>query len=139
MDQKDVELPKKETDSMNDEFHETAIRIRSTQSSGNLATQINLIQRVVTGALGSMSLLAEYDGQAVLQRCLRLEASADGRSVLLVDQDHRRSGTQREVRYEITPAELIAVIRARGAKLPIEHRAVDGNEPPVFQHGTCVN
>ena len=61
-----------------------------------------------------MHLLAEYDDQAVLQRGLRLEASADSRSVFLIDQDQRRSGTQREMRYEITPAELIAAIRARG-------------------------
>jgi hypothetical protein len=39
----------------------------------------------------------------------------DGRSVLLVDTDSRRPGVQREVRYEITPAEPIAVIRTQGA------------------------
>jgi hypothetical protein len=58
------------------------------------------------------------------------EASADSRSVFLIDQDQRRSGTQREVRYEITPAELIAVIRARGTKLPTEHCTIDRNETP---------
>jgi hypothetical protein len=128
MDQKDLELPEKKADAMKTEFGDTAIRTRSMQSSNNLASQINLIRRVVTGALGSMNLLAEYDNQAVLQRGVRLEASADSRSVLLIDQDHRRSGTQREVRYEITPAELIAVIRARGTELPIEHGAIDRNE-----------
>jgi hypothetical protein len=130
MDQKDLELPKKETGSMKKEFRETEIRIKSPQSSSNPTSQINLIRRVVTGALGSMHLLAEYDDQAVLQRGLRLEASADSRSVFLIDQDQRRSGTQREVRYEITPAELIAVIRARGTKLPTEHCAIDRNETP---------
>jgi len=98
------------------------------QPSSNSASQINLIRRVVTDALGSMHLLVEYDNQELLQRGVRLEASADSRSVFLIDQDQRRFGTQREVRYEITPAELIAVIRARGTELPIEHRAIDCNE-----------
>jgi hypothetical protein len=130
MDQKDLEPPKKETGSMKKEIHETAIQIRSTQPSSNPTSQINLMRRVVTGALGSMHLLAEYDDQAVLQRGLQLEASADSRSVFLIDQDQRRSGIQREVRYEITPAELIAVIRARGTKLPTEHCTIDRNETP---------
>jgi hypothetical protein len=128
MDQKDLELPEKRMHSMKTEFGDTAIRTGSMQPSSNPASQINLVRRVVTGALGSMNLLAEYDNHALLQRGVRLEASADSRSVFLIDQDQRRSGTQREVRYEITPAELIAVIRARGTELPIEHRAIDRNE-----------
>lgn len=128
MDQKDLELPEKKADSMKTEFGDTAIRTRNMQPSSNSASQINLIRRVVTGALGSMNLLAEYDNQTLLQRGVRLEASADSRSVFLIDQDQRRSGTQREVRYEVTPAELIAVIRARGTELPIEHRVIDRNE-----------
>jgi hypothetical protein len=34
--------------------------------------------------------------------------------------DERKPGIHREVRYEITPAELIAAIRAHGAELPGE-------------------
>ena len=103
MAQKDLEIPEKRMDSMKTEFGDTAIRTGSMQPSSNPASQINLIRRVVTGALGSMNLLTEYDNQALLQRGVRLEASADSRSVFLIDQDQRRSGTQREVRYEITP------------------------------------
>jgi hypothetical protein len=128
MDQKDVELAEEKADSMKTEFGDTSIRTGSMQASNDPANQVNLIRRVVTGALGSMNLLAEYDNQAFLQRGVRLEASADSLSVFLIDQDQRRSGTQREVRYEITPAELIAVIRARGTELPIEHGAIDRNE-----------
>ena len=40
------------------------------------------------------------------------------RSLVLIDVDQRKPGTRREVRYEITPAELIAAIRAHGAELP---------------------
>jgi hypothetical protein len=44
----------------------------------------------------------------------------------LVDVDQRKPGTQREVRYEITPAELIAAIRAHGAELPGESHGEAG-------------
>ena len=46
------------------------------------------------------------------RRTVRLEASADGKSLLLVNVDGRKPGIHREVRYEITPAELIAAIRS---------------------------
>jgi Mrp family chromosome partitioning ATPase len=52
----------------------------------------------------------------------RLEAASDGKSLLLIDIDVRKPGLHREVRYEITPAELIAAIRAHGAELPGENR-----------------
>jgi hypothetical protein len=39
---------------------------------------------------------------------------------LLIEIDERKPGIHREVRYEITPAELIAAIRAQGAELPGE-------------------
>ena len=37
---------------------------------------------------------------------------------LLLEVDERKPGIHREVRYEITPSELIAAIRANGAALP---------------------
>ena len=52
---------------------------------------------------------------------MRLEATPDGKSLLLIDVDSRKPGMHREVRYEITPAELIAAIRAHGAELPGEN------------------
>jgi hypothetical protein len=70
----------------------------------------------IAGAHGALQLLTETDpASEMIRRAVRLEAAPDGRGVLLVDTDARRSGLQREVRYEITPAELIAVIRAQGA------------------------
>jgi hypothetical protein len=68
-----------------------------------------------------MTLLTEHDdatGREV--RTLRLESSEDGKSILLIEVDERKPGVHREVRYEITPAELIAAIRAQGAELPGE-------------------
>ena len=41
-------------------------------------------------------------------------------TVLLIDVDQRKPGIHREIRYEITAAELIAAIRAHGAELPGE-------------------
>ena len=58
-----------------------------------------------------------------VRRTVRLEAAVDGKSLLLIDVDTRKPGIQREVRYEITPAELIAAIRAHGAELPGENHA----------------
>lgn len=40
--------------------------------------------------------------------------------MLLIEVDERKPGIHREVRYEITPAELIAAIRSHGAELPGE-------------------
>jgi hypothetical protein len=74
-----------------------------------------------TGSSGAMTLLTEHDdatGREV--RTLRLESSEDGKSILLIEIDERKPGVHREVRYEITPAELIAAIRAQGAELPGE-------------------
>ncbi|CAB3741840.1 hypothetical protein LMG22037_06533 [Paraburkholderia phenoliruptrix] len=71
-----------------------------------------------TGASGAMTLITEYDTAGSPVRVLRLESSADGKAVLLTDVDERKPGIHREVRYEITPSELIAAIRANGAALP---------------------
>ncbi|MFM0327752.1 hypothetical protein [Caballeronia glebae] len=86
-------------------------------------TPTDLPKTTTNGALGAMHLLAEYDAQENQLRRVRLEASSDSRSVILVDTDLRRPGVQRETRHEITPAELIALIRARGAELPGENHA----------------
>lgn len=75
-----------------------------------------------TGSSGAMTLLTEHDsadGREI--RSLRLEAKSDGKSVLLVEVDERKPGIHREIRYEITPAELIAAIRSHGAELPGEN------------------
>jgi len=71
------------------------------------------------GAAGAMSLLSEHLGDPA-QPCrqVRLQASPDGKTLLMVDIDQRKAGTLRTVCYEITPAELIAAIRAHGAELP---------------------
>jgi hypothetical protein len=64
------------------------------------------------GAHGALQLLTETDpASEMIRRAVRLEAASDGRSVLLVDTGSRRAGRQREVGYEITPAELIPAIR----------------------------
>ena len=62
-----------------------------------------------------------------MRRCQRTgsafaapRAGGDGKAVLLIEIDERKAGIHREVRYEITPAELIAAIRAHGAELPGE-------------------
>ena len=91
-------------------------------------TPTRLAKTVTTGALGALHLLAEYDDQDTVLRSVRLEATDDSRSVALIDRDMRKPGTQREVRYEITPAELIAVIRAHGAELPGENHVGPSHE-----------
>jgi Mrp family chromosome partitioning ATPase len=76
------------------------------------------------GAHGALQLMTEFDGlTSSARRTVRLEASADGKSLLLVDVDGRKPGLHREMRVEITPAELIAAIRAHGAELPGENHA----------------
>jgi Mrp family chromosome partitioning ATPase len=77
-----------------------------------------------TRSFGAMTLLTEIDepsGREV--RSLRLEAAGDGKSILLIEIDERKPGIHREMRYEITAAELIAAIRAHGAELSGEHHA----------------
>lgn len=57
-----------------------------------------------TGSSGAMTLLTEFDqadGREL--RSLRLVATEDGKSVLLIEVDERKPGIHREVRYEITP------------------------------------
>ncbi|MFL9934945.1 hypothetical protein P0D88_38760 [Paraburkholderia sp. RL18-103-BIB-C] len=74
------------------------------------------------GAHGTVHLLTYSDAlTASVRRTMRLEATPDGKSLLLIDVDTRKPGIHREVRYEITPAELIAAIRALGAELPGEN------------------
>jgi hypothetical protein len=70
------------------------------------------------GAAGAMSLLSEHLGDSA-QPCRQvgLQVSPDGKTLLMVDIDQRKAGTLRTVCYEITPAELIAAIRAHGAEL----------------------
>ncbi len=46
-----------------------------------------------------------------------LEATEDGQAVLLVDINEKKPGIHRDIRYEITAAELIAAIRPHGAEL----------------------
>jgi hypothetical protein len=71
-----------------------------------------------SGAHGTLSLLTEIDPQTeTINRTMCLEASADGRSVLVVALDARKLGSQREWRVEITPEELIALIRAHGTEV----------------------
>lgn len=70
------------------------------------------------GASGAMTLITEYDVAGSPIRVLRLESATGGRAVLLLEVDERKPGIHREVRYEITPSELIAAIRANGAALP---------------------
>ena len=70
------------------------------------------------GAHGTLSLLMETDPQTEqINRTMRLEGSSDGRSVLLVALDTRKLGSQQEWRVEITPEELIALIRAHGTEV----------------------
>jgi hypothetical protein len=74
------------------------------------------------GAHGTVHLLTGSDAlTASVRRTVRLEATPDGKSLLLIDVDSRKPGIHSEVRYEITPAELIAAIHAHGAELPGEN------------------
>ena len=75
------------------------------------------------GASGAITLIAEYDAAGNRIRCLRLEPATDGRAVVLVEVDERKPGIHRGMRYEITPSELIAVIRAHGEVLPAKPHA----------------
>jgi hypothetical protein len=70
------------------------------------------------GVHGTVQLLIGIDPVSeMIRRTVRLEAAPDGRSVMLIDTDSRKPGIHRETRYEITPAELIAAIRAQGTGL----------------------
>nr|WP_116150251.1 hypothetical protein [Paraburkholderia sp. BL27I4N3] len=75
----------------------------------------------VRGANGTMGLLTQHETDTGrLCRSLRLEASDDGKSVVLVEVDERKAGIQREYRFEITTGELVALIRAEGIELRAE-------------------
>ncbi|WP_408373158.1 hypothetical protein [Paraburkholderia aspalathi] len=68
-----------------------------------------------------MGLLTQHEVETGrLCRSLRLEASNDGKSVILVETDERKAGIQREYRFEITTGDLIALIRAQGIELRAE-------------------
>ena len=72
----------------------------------------------LSGTHGTLSLMTEMDPQTeTINRTMRLEASADGQTVLLVSVDTRKPGTQREWRLEITPEELIGLICAHGTEV----------------------
>jgi hypothetical protein len=63
-----------------------------------------------------------------VRRTVRLESAPDGKNLLLIDVDQRKPGIQREVRYEITPAELIAAIRAHAASSCLERAMARGRQ-----------
>ncbi|MGI4856064.1 MAG: hypothetical protein ACRYHA_03900 [Janthinobacterium lividum] len=70
------------------------------------------------GATGAMSLLSEHLADSATPcRQVRLQTSRDGKTIIMIDLDQRKPGVMRTVCYEITPAELIAAIRAHGAEL----------------------
>ncbi len=87
-----------------------------------------MAQLTVNGASGKMGLLTQHDAETGrLCRSHTLEASDDGKSIVLVEIDERKVGIQREYRFEITTGDLIALIRAHGAELPGENH-VRSNE-----------
>jgi hypothetical protein len=78
-------------------------------------------QLAVTGASGEMGLLTQCDTETSrLCRSVHLQASGDGKTVVLVEVDERKVGIQREYRFEVTAGELVALIRAEGIKLRAE-------------------
>ncbi|WP_184048770.1 hypothetical protein [Paraburkholderia sp. MM5384-R2] len=82
----------------------------------------------IKGASGTMGLLTQHETDTGrLCRSLRMEASDDGKSVVLVEFDERKVGIQREYRFELTTGELIALIRAHGAELPGENHVRTAN------------
>lgn len=81
-----------------------------------------MAQLTVKGTVGEMELLTQHETKTGrLCRSLRLEASDDGKSIVLIEIDERKVGIQREYRFEITAGDLIALIRAHGAELPGEN------------------
>lgn len=83
-----------------------------------------MAEPISKGAVGEMELLTQYEADTDrLSRALRLVASEDGKSVVLIERDERKVGIQREYRFELTTGELIAFIRAHGAELPGENHA----------------
>lgn len=82
------------------------------------------MELTTTATDGETGLLTQHDAETGrLVRSLHLQASADGKSVLLIDFDERKVGIQREYRFEITIGGLIALIRAHGAETPAEQHA----------------
>ncbi len=60
--------------------------------------------------------------EARAHREVMLQASPDGRTVVLVEieerySDHHATGPEQEVRYEFPVSELVQLIRAHGARL----------------------
>lgn len=61
-----------------------------------------------------MTLMSETEAPSEREiRALRLEASIDGKAVVLTDIDRRTPGIRREVRYQMTVTEFIAAICAQ--------------------------
>ncbi len=84
-----------------------------------------MAQGAITGAAGEMDLLTKHDVETGrVCRSVRLVASEDGKTILLVETDERKVGVQREYRFEITASELIALVRAHGAELPGENHVI---------------
>ncbi|HEX7911979.1 MAG TPA: hypothetical protein VF534_28340 [Paraburkholderia sp.] len=84
----------------------------------------------VMGASGTMGLLTQHETDTGrLCRSLSLEASDDGKTVVLVEVDERKVGIQREYRFETSTGELIALIRAHGAELPGENHVRIADAP----------
>jgi len=82
-----------------------------------------------TGSSGAMALLTEHDDATGRElRSLRLESTEDGKGILLIEVDERKPGIHREVRYEITPAELIAAIRAGATYVNVHSTRWPGGE-----------
>ncbi|MFM0674446.1 hypothetical protein [Paraburkholderia sediminicola] len=77
-----------------------------------------------SGASGAMKLITEYDAAGSPVRTLHLESSTDGKGVLLIEVDERKPGIHREVRYEITPSELVAAIRSH--RTPLREKPHNG-------------
>ncbi|MCX4145197.1 MULTISPECIES: hypothetical protein [Paraburkholderia] len=68
----------------------------------------------VHSAAGTMTLMSETEAPSEREiRALRLEASIDGKAVVLTDIDRRTPGIRREVRYQMTVTEFIAAICAQ--------------------------
>jgi hypothetical protein len=75
----------------------------------------------VHSAAGTMTLMSETEAPSEREiRALRLEASIDGKAVVLTDIDRRTPGIRREVRYQMTVTEFIAAICAQRTPLIVE-------------------
>lgn len=75
----------------------------------------------IHSAAGTMTLMSETETPSEREiRALRLEASIDGKAVVLTDIDRRTPGIRREVRYQMTVTEFIAAICTQGTQSIVE-------------------